>query len=154
MTIEDDISFFEQVPTLNLLGRQALRILAIGAQTRYVHGGEVLFKAGDEADGGFVIQEGRFNIAPPTSEDGRAIVVGPYTLLGEVALFTQSRRAATATALEPSNVLLIPRPLFLKMLDSFPDGARKLRDIFAGRLTQSSREIADVRAVLDAYERK
>ena len=55
MTIEDDISFFERVPTLSLLGRQALRILAIGAQTRYVHGGEVLFNAGDEADGGFVI---------------------------------------------------------------------------------------------------
>jgi CRP-like cAMP-binding protein len=154
MTIEDDISFFERVPTLNLLGRQALRILAIGAQTRHVHGGEVLFNAGDEADGGFVIQEGRFNIAPATSEDGRAIVVGPYTLLGEVALFTQSRRAATATALEPSSVLLIPRPLFLKMLDSFPDGARKLRDIFAGRLTQSTREISNLRAVLDAYERK
>jgi CRP-like cAMP-binding protein len=155
MTIEDDISFFERVPTLNLLGRQALRILAIGAQTRYVHGGEVLYNAGDEADGGFVIQEGRFNLAPAASEeDGKAVVVGPYTLLGEVALFTESKRAATATALEPSSVLLIPRPLFLKMLDSFPDSARKLRDIFAGRLNQSTREIYNLRAVLDAYERK
>ena len=53
MTIEDDISFFERVPTLSLLGRQALRILAIGAETRYIHGGEVLFNAGDEADGGY-----------------------------------------------------------------------------------------------------
>jgi CRP-like cAMP-binding protein len=154
MTIEDDIAFFERVPTLNLLGRQALRILAIGAQTRYVHGGEVLFKAGDEADGGFVVQEGRFNLAPAASEDGKAIVVGPYSLLGEVALFTQSTRAATATALEPSSVLLIPRPLFLKMLDSFPDSARTLRETFAGRLNQSTREISNLRAVLDAYDRK
>jgi CRP-like cAMP-binding protein len=155
MTIEDDISFFERVPTLNLLGRQALRILAIGAQTRYVHGGEVLYNAGDEADGGFVIQEGRFNLAPAASEEyDKAVVVGPHTLLGEVALFTESKRAATATALEPSSVLLIPRPLFLKMLDSFPDSARKLRDIFAGRLNQSTREIYNLRAVLDAYERK
>jgi CRP-like cAMP-binding protein len=154
MTIEDDISFFERVPTLNLLGRQALRILAIGAQTRYVHGGEVLYGAGEEADGGFVIQEGRFSLAPAASEDGRAIEVGPYTLLGEVALFTESKRMATATALEPSSVLLIPRPLFLKMLDSFPDSARKLRDIIAGRLTQSTREIYNLRAVLDARERK
>jgi CRP-like cAMP-binding protein len=154
MTVEDDISFFERVPTLNLLGRQALRILAIGAHTRYVHGGEVLFNAGDEADGGFVVQEGRFNLVPAASEDGKAIVVGPYALLGEVALFTQSKRAATATALEPANVLLIPRPLFLKMLDSFPDSARKLRDLFAGRLDQSTREISNLRAVLDAYDRK
>ena len=51
-------------------------------------------------------------------------------------------------------MLLIPRPLFLKMLDSFPDSARKLRDIFAGRLNQSTREIYNLRAVLDAYDRK
>ena len=151
MTIEDDIGFFERVPTLSLLGRQALRILAIGAETRYIHGGEVLFNSGDEADGGFVVQEGRFNLSSP--EEGREVTVGPFTLLGEVALFTETKRPATATALEPSTVLLIPRPLFIKMLDSFPDAARKLRDILANRLNQSSHEIGNVRAALDAHER-
>jgi CRP-like cAMP-binding protein len=152
MTIEDDIGFFERVPTLSLLGRQALRILAIGAETRYIHGGEVLFNAGDEADGGFVIQEGRFSLA--SSEDAGTITVGPFTLLGEVALFTETQRPATATALEPSTVLLIPRELFIKMLDSFPDAARKLREILAKRLDTSAREIDNVRAVLDAHERE
>jgi CRP-like cAMP-binding protein len=152
MTIEDDIGFFERVPTLSLLGRQALRILAIGAETRYIHGGEVLFNAGDEADGGFVIQEGRFSLE--SSEDDRTITVGPFTLLGEVALFTETQRPATATALEPSTVLLIPRELFIKMLDSFPDAARKLREILARRLDTSAREIDNVRAVLDAHERE
>ena len=152
MTIEDDIGFFERVPTLSLLGRQALRILAIGAETRYIHGGEVLFNAGDEADGGFVIQEGRFSLA--SSEDAGTITVGPFTLLGELALFTETQRPATATALEPSTVLLIPRELFIKMLDSFPDAARKLREILAKRLDISAREIDNVRAVLDAHERE
>jgi CRP-like cAMP-binding protein len=152
MTIEDDIGFFERVPTLSLLGRQALRILAIGAETRYIHGGEVLFNAGDEADGGFVIQEGRFSLE--SSEDDRTITVGPFTLLGELALFTETQRPATATALEPSTVLLIPRELFIKMLDSFPDAARKLREILAKRLDISAREIDNVRAVLDAHERE
>ena len=40
MSIEDDIAFFERVPTLRLLGRTALRILAIGADATN-HGGEV-----------------------------------------------------------------------------------------------------------------
>jgi CRP-like cAMP-binding protein len=152
MTIEDDIAFFERVPTLSMLGRQALRILAIGAETRYIHGGEVLFNAGDEAEGAFVIQEGRFSLA--SSEEIRDVTVGPFTLLGEVALFTETKRPITATALEPSTVLCIPRPLFIKMLDSFPDAARKLREIMASRLDQSSRDIGNVRAVLDAHERK
>src|SRR6516162_7139589 len=111
MTVEDDISFFERVPTLGVLGRQALRILAIGAETRYVHGGEILFNAGDEADGAYVIQEGRFSLASPS--DGKDVTVGPCTLLGEVALITESTRPTTATALEPSTVLRIPRPVFL-----------------------------------------
>ncbi len=152
MTIDDDIAFFERVPTLSLLGRQALRILAIGAESRYVHSGEALFNAGDEADGGFVIQEGRFNLA--SAEDGRELTVGPGTLLGEVALFAETTRPATATALEPSTVLCIPRPLFLKMLDSFPDAARKFREILAARFDQSVREIVNVRALLDAQEPK
>ena len=154
MSIEDDISFFERVPTLGSLGRQALRILAIGAETRYIHGGEVLFNAGEEADGAFVVQEGRFALSSDTSTDGAALTVGPGTLLGEVALFTETRRPTTAMALEPSTVLRIPRPLFIKMLDSFPDAATKLREIFAARLDQSAREIANVRAILEVHERK
>jgi hypothetical protein len=50
--IEDDIAFIERVPTLRMLGRTALRILAIGAESRYVHKGEVLFNAGETTDCG------------------------------------------------------------------------------------------------------
>jgi CRP-like cAMP-binding protein len=149
MAIDDDITFLERVPTLSLLGRQALRILAIGAETRYIHSGEVLFKRGEEADGAYVTQEGRFKLS---SKDGNELTVGPCTLLGEVALFSETRRPATARALEPSTVLRIPRFLFVRMLDSFPEAARKLREILAARLDQATREISNVRAVLDAHE--
>ena len=58
MSIEDDIRFFEQVSTLALLGREPLRILAIGAESRYVHGGEILFRRGESAV--LVTYEGQF----------------------------------------------------------------------------------------------
>jgi CRP-like cAMP-binding protein len=150
MTIEDDIAFFERVPTLGLLGRDALRILAIGAEARYIHSGEVLFAAGDPADAGFVIQEGSFTVASRETEGGRTITVGAGTLLGELALFTETTRPATATALEPSTVMRIPRSLFLKMLEGFPAAARKLRDALAARIDESARDITQVRGVLDA----
>src|SRR5438270_655321 len=89
MSIDDDIGFFQRVPTLNLLSRQALRVLAIGAQSRYVHGGEILFNAGERAEGAFVIQEGRFLLTPGDAGDGRDVQVGPHTLLGDVALVTE-----------------------------------------------------------------
>ncbi len=150
MTIEDDIAFFERVPTLGLLGRDALRILAIGAESRYVHGGEVLFQAGDEADAGFVIQEGSFSLATGHTEDGEPLVVGRGTLIGELALITETKRPATATALEPSTVLRIPRGLFLKMLDGYPSAAEKLREILATRSNQSTADIYEVLGILGA----
>ena len=142
MTIEDDIAFFERVPTLNLLGRDALRILAIGAENRYVHSGEALFNAGETADGGFVVQEGSFSLSANSvlgDNIGRAA-----TLLGELAMITETKRAMTATALEPSSVLRIPRTLFLKMLESFPDSARRLRDVLSRRSEQSLGEMFSV----------
>jgi CRP-like cAMP-binding protein len=149
MTIEDDIAFFERVPTLNILGRQALRILAIGAESRYVHSGEVLFSAGDSADSGFVVQEGVFDLTPRQPETGDSISVGRGTLMGELALLTETVRPVTAVAKEPSTVLRIPRTLFLKMLEGYPEAAAKLRDILAHRTDQSTHEIYGVRSLLE-----
>ena len=149
MAIEDDIAFFERVPTLHVLGRAALRILAIGAENRYVHKDEVLFSAGEPADSGFVIQEGSFTLTPGKPDGGESIVVGRGTLIGELALLTETSRPVTATAKEPSTVLRIPRTLFLKMLEGYPDAARKLRDIIATRTDNSTREIFKVRGLLD-----
>ena len=149
MTIEDDIAFLDGVPTLALLGRPALQILAIGSEGRYVHDGEVLFKAGDAADCGYVIQEGSFRLTPAGAEDGNDVTVGRGVLLGELALLIDTVRPVTATAAEPSNVMRISRSLFLKMLEGFPDAALRLRDHIAARANQTARDMSNVRASLD-----
>jgi CRP-like cAMP-binding protein len=154
MTIEDDIAFLERVPSFAILGRDALRILAIGAESRYVHGGEALFGVGDEADAGYVIQEGSFSLSSGQADESEPLVVGRGALIGELALITETKRPATATALEPSTVLRIPRGLFLKMLDGYPSAAEKLRDILATRSNQSTADIYNVRGILDDHDSK
>jgi CRP-like cAMP-binding protein len=155
MTIEDDIAFFEQVPTLSVLGRAALRILAIGAESRFVHAGEVLFYAGDAADSAYVVQEGSFGLLSQRAEgEAQEMIAGRGTLLGELAMITATKRLATATALEPSTVIRISRGLFLKMLEGYPDTARQLRDAMAARSDQWTRDMKNVQANLDRKERK
>ncbi len=149
MSIDDDIAFIERVPTLRMLGRDALRILAIGAESRYVHKGEVLFVAGDPADCGYVIQEGSFRLES-SSKSLADIIVGAGTLLGELALIAETKRPATATASEPSTVIRISRSLFLKMLEGYPDAAYLLRDQIVARARQALTEMSDIRAMLDA----
>ena len=153
MTIDDDIAFLERVPTLALLGRDALRILAIGAESRYVHDGDVLFREGEVADAGYVIQEGSFRLASGRARAGLdPVTVGPGALLGELALLTETVRPATATANEPSSVIRIPRKLFLKMLEGYPDAANRLREIVALRAQEAMSEIDSVRPVFDGAE--
>ena len=45
-------------------------------------------------------------------------------LIGELALLTETKRPVTAVAREPSSVVRIPRQLFLKTLEGYPDAAR------------------------------
>jgi CRP-like cAMP-binding protein len=147
MTIEDDIALLHGVPTLALLGREPLRILAIGAENRSVYDGEVLFREGDVADAGYVVQEGSFSLVSERTRNA-ATVAGPGTLLGELALLTETRRPLTATAQEPSSVIRIPRPLFLKMLDGYPDLAYRLREAMAARAVEMVGELGVVRGLL------
>jgi CRP-like cAMP-binding protein len=151
VSIEDDIAFIERVPTLRMLGRTALRILAIGAESRYVHEGEVLFNAGEPTDCGYVIQEGSFQLDGHSKAAGE-VVAGPGTLLGELALIAETKRPATATAREPSTVIRISRSLFLKMLEGYPEAAVILRNEIAARAQQSLQEMSNVRAMLDTSE--
>ena len=148
MGLDEDIAFFERVPTLAALGKQALRILAIGAETRHLQSGAVLFYAGELADGAYVVQEGLLLLEPGTLAEGNEITVGPGTLIGEMALLTNTVCQATAIAKEPTVVVRIPRNLFRKMLEGYPAAAERLRDNMTERLQAWSEELASVKIAL------
>jgi CRP-like cAMP-binding protein len=155
MTIEEDIAFLERVPTFAQLGFSALQIIAIGSETKQLQDGEVLFRSGETADAGYVIQHGSLKL---TKHDAKrsdpSITVGPGVLVGELALVTETIRPATAIAAEPTTVIRISRSLFRKVLEGFPEAARLMRDRLAERANQASDEIATVRGALDQAGRK
>jgi CRP-like cAMP-binding protein len=155
MTIEDDIAFLERVPTFAQLGFSALQIVAIGSETKQLEDGEVLFRAGETADAGYVIQEGSLKL---TKHDPRrsdpSITLGPGVLIGELALVTETVRPVTAIAAEPTTVIRISRSLFRKVLEGFPEAARLMRDRLAERANQATEEISSVRGTLDPPDRR
>jgi CRP-like cAMP-binding protein len=152
MSLESDVAFFERVPTFAALGKQPLRILAIGAETKHLPNGAVLFYAGEVADGGYVVQEGLLLLEPNSPLDGKQITAGPGTLVGELALLTDTVCAATAIAKGPTVVIRISRSLFRKMLEGYPAAAEKLRDMVADRVDGWTRELAGVKTKLKKIE--
>ena len=147
MSIDDDIAFLERVPMLQQLGTSALRILAIGAESYSVEAGRVLFAPGESADCAYVVQHGSFAVKPEL-DAGVESVAEPGSLLGESALLIETPRHATATAREDSIVLRISRAMFLKMLESSPEAAQRLRELFASRADQLARDFEKVHAML------
>ena len=137
MSIEDDVALLERVPTLRLLGTTALRMLAIGSESREFARGDQLFNAGDEADAGYIVQRGAFRV-----EDGGAeIIAGPGALIGELALIVAMKRPSSAVAIEHSTVIRVARSLFQRVLESDPAAARRLRDEIASRTSQLASDI-------------
>ncbi|MBV8921254.1 cyclic nucleotide-binding domain-containing protein [Bradyrhizobium sp.] len=138
MSIEDDVALLERVPTLRLLGTDALRMLAIGSEQRNVPRDDVLFSQGDEADAGFVVQRGALRVDDGA---GAETVARPGMLIGELALIVAMRRPSTATALEHSSVIRISRSLFQRVLESDPAAAVRLREEFINRTSRLASDI-------------
>jgi CRP-like cAMP-binding protein len=148
MSIEDDIEFFERVPTLALLGREALRILAIGAESRSINDGQVLCHQGDAVDAGYVVMEGSFQLTRAGEGDAAMRTAAAGTVIAESALLVECQSVFTATAREPSTVVRIPRTLFVRMLEGYPEAAARLRDSLLAQTEQTAREMRTMRGKL------
>jgi CRP-like cAMP-binding protein len=147
MTIEDDIAFLQRLPMLQRLGAGALRILAIGAESYSVEAGQVLFASGDAADCAYVVQQGAFIVRPESPTEPESIAE-TGSVLGDSALIIESPRRETVTAQEASIVLRLSRAMFVKMLESNPEAALRLRDLFAARASELASELKRVQAIL------
>jgi CRP-like cAMP-binding protein len=84
------------------------------------------------------VQRGAFRVS---DDSGAELVVGPGTLIGELALVVAMPRPSTVVALEPSSVIRIARSLFQRVLESDPAAALRLRDEFANRTSQIASDI-------------
>ncbi len=72
--------------------------------------------------------------------------------MGELALLNDTVCASTAIAKEPTVVIRISRSLFRKMLEGYPAAAQKLRDMMAERVDGWTRELNDVKRILEKRE--
>ena len=149
MSLDDDIAFFRQVPLFAALDKEAVRILAIGAETRTYQSGAVLFYAGDLADGGYIVLDGTLSLASGSYAEDSERIVGPGTLVGELAMLTDMVWQFTAVARQPVSVVRITRNLFRKMLEGYPAAAVTLRDVVAKRLDSWQGELNSVKTMLE-----
>jgi CRP-like cAMP-binding protein len=136
------------------LPTEQLRLVAFSAVRLELLAGQVLFRAGDRAMSGYVVSSGALELSVRDGE--RTDVVATCeagSLIGEIALFVENKRPATATAKLPSQVLEIDRKLITRMLNEYPHIAVSLRTTLADRLSATVSELGKVRDALQRIER-
>ncbi|MDB5507849.1 MAG: Cyclic nucleotide-binding protein [Hyphomicrobiales bacterium] len=142
MSLDDDVAKLMRIPLFADLEMEALRLVAFSAETRILRTGDILFRRGETSDGGYVILAGSLAL-DPDQLDGRGVhVVGAHSLVGELALMTQTERPVNAVAREATTVLKISRPLFQRVLKEFPKSAARLRRGLEARLISFTRSVS------------
>jgi CRP-like cAMP-binding protein len=138
LALDDDIRLLSGVELFQSFTPDQLRLLAFGAENMRLASGQILYEAGVEADGAFVVARGRIGLFHENAEGERALLAeaGAGAMLGELALIADTVRPTGAVAVEDTELVRLSRKLFHRILQEYPELAEALRDQIARGLTQ------------------
>jgi CRP-like cAMP-binding protein len=122
------------------LTAEQLAPLERAAHPRHYDAGATILREGQGGIAFFVITAGKVSISR-LGNDGQPHeirTIGPGAAFGEMALFSDRPRAATVTAVEPTDCLALHRLEFLDELRRHPEVALRLLNSLAVRLDEAS----------------
>jgi CRP/FNR family cyclic AMP-dependent transcriptional regulator len=83
--------------------------------------GEVLFKDGDPGDEMYLIKSGKVRISKPAGDVEKTLaVLKEGDFFGEMSVIDGSPRSATATAIEPTELVIFDREVFMNQVRENP----------------------------------
>src|SRR5215217_9733702 len=99
-----------------------LQSVAGSLRRRRFRRNEVIFHQGDPGDSLHIVAGGAVKILLPSAEGEEAIIatLREGDFFGELSLLDGSTRSATATSLEASETLTLPRPVLMELTGTVP----------------------------------
>jgi CRP/FNR family transcriptional regulator len=148
------LRFLRSQPLFEGISPTSLTRLVRTSRFKKVPKGSFVFFQTDPARAVYVVRRGAIAIQLE-DPDGRELIINemiPGDCLGELSPLTGQPRSTSAEAILDSEVLLIPRDTFLFVLEQEPALVRRLLEITAQRLQDSSRR-EEALAFHDAEQR-
>jgi len=120
--------------------------LAAVAHVREYDKGAIIFGEGDPSDSMFTIVTGRVKVSKMTARGTDVILelFGPGDPVGAVAVYESRAYPASATAIEPTTCLLIPRQAFFSLLETYPTMVRGLLVGLTHRLVELTNRLTEL----------
>ena len=131
------IGFLETVHPYDALPQDELARVATSFSRRDIAADQLIYSAGDELEGLFLIMQGAVEVMDPSG--ALVSLLGPRNSLGERGLLRDGIAVTTAKATEDSTVLMLPGVEFRRLIASAPAFER----FFHRGRSQESRE-ADI----------
>lgn len=136
MSIDRDIALLRGIATFDLLSDGAVRLLAQGAEEMRLAEGDVLFRMNETSDGAFVVVSGRLKMMDERVARRPAPAEGRHRRRPRRRDRPHHRHPAAGDgrAWEETVVICLPREVFTRVLERYPEVTAKFRRAIARRL--------------------
>ncbi len=130
---------------LNQLEPDELDKLMTFARMERYGANEVIFRKGDPGHSMMMVVQGRIKISSSSAEGKEVVLTVLVTgeFLGEMAILERKDRSADATALEPSELLVLQRRDFIPFLERNPKVCIRMLCVLSDRLRRTSELVED-----------
>lgn len=124
------------LPFFDSLDKGALDALARAARRREYGSGEVIVLEGEAQQGLYFLEVGYVKVVKtaPSGREQTLLFLEPGDTFNEIGVFSRRPNPATAVALEPSIVWLIPRESLARLLREKPEFAQSVIERMAERM--------------------
>ncbi|HEX2232475.1 MAG TPA: Crp/Fnr family transcriptional regulator [Thermoleophilaceae bacterium] len=142
-TGEETIRLLARTEVFSGLGEHELAEVAKVAVPRRWERGEVVFREGDSGDTCYLIKSGAV-LLTRQHQDGRVVAIAECrsgAMFGELAMFRDERRSATAEALEPTEAVALLAPDMARLIRRNPDIANDLLAALAERVSRTTERL-------------
>lgn len=135
-----------ECPLLQSLPEDARRAFVRMATVQQFDRGAVIFEEGDPADTFFLVLSGKLKITRPSDSGKETVftILGPSDLLGELALFDDTARQATAVAVRPSRTAVVANADMRAWFTAYPLALQWFTQLLAKRVRRLNDALEDV----------
>jgi CRP/FNR family transcriptional regulator, cyclic AMP receptor protein len=144
-TIEK-IIFLKEVPFFQGMTIDQLKILANVCEEQFFAGDARIFEEGDPGGALYVVISGRVAIEQEKRKGSfaRLATLGPHAYFGEMNLFDNSPRSASAIAVQDTLTLRLRREPLIALARQYPGLSLELINVLSARLRETSDRIAEL----------
>lgn len=143
------------IPFFSQLSPDELERLTQSLRRKRFPRGEVIFHEDDPGNALYIVVSGSVKIVR-RAEDGRELILSlitPGNYFGELSLLDGEPRSADAIAVEASELLLLPRDQFFRVLEESPGAAIRMLGTLSRRYVRHLTDVVEDATFLDVAGR-